>query len=156
MLNADGWVLVIWVNDWEIQDLNKLNNTQLNDYKQVVHEFILPPALIQIEEVVIEWKLIFLYHIDSDKERIFKRKDNEKVFFRNWDETIELDREWVRMLEYDKSIRKFEEENRRDFNEEDFRWGVIEYYKKKINYEWDVRDLLVNRNLAIKEYWNYI
>jgi ATP-dependent DNA helicase RecG len=57
MLNADGWVLVIWVNDWNIQDLNELDNIVLNDYKQVVHEFILPPALIQIEEVIISESL---------------------------------------------------------------------------------------------------
>jgi len=156
MLNADGWVLVIWINNWTIQDLNKLGNVKLNDYKQVVHDFIIPPTLVKIEEIKIDWKLILIYHINSDKERIFCRKKSEKVFFRNWDETIELDREWVRMLEYDKSIRKFEEENRTDFLEEDFRGGVIEYYKNKINYEWEVKDLLVNRNLAIKKDWNYI
>jgi len=156
MLNADGWVLVIWVNDWEIQDLNKLNNIQLNDYIQVVLEFILPPALVEVEKVDIEWKLIIIYHIKSDKERIFCRKDNEKVFLRNWDETIELNRDWVRKLEYDKTIRKFEEEKREDFLEEDFNIEIIENYKNKINFSWSHKDLLVNRNLATKENWNYI
>jgi hypothetical protein len=55
------------------------------------------------------------------------------------------------MLEYDKTIRKFEEEDRIDFLEEDLRWSLIEYYRNKINYDGDARDLLVNRNLATKK-----
>lgn len=156
MLNADGGVLILWINGGEIQDLSTLNNTKLNDYRQVVNDFIIPPTLIEIEEVKIEDKLIFIYHINSDKERIFCRKDNEKVFLRNGDETIELNRDWVRKLEYDKSIRRFEEEKREDFDEEDFNMDIVNFYKEKINYEWDFRDLFVYRNIAVKEDWNYI
>lgn len=156
MLNAEWWVLVLWVNNWVIEDLNNLWNIKLNDYKQVIHDMVVPPCFIQIEEVNIDWKLIFFYHVESDKERVFARKDNEKVFFRNWDETKELDRDWVRKLEYDKSIRKFEDEKREDFEEVDFRKSVLDFYKKKINFEWDYNDLLVYRNLAVKEQWKYI
>ena len=156
MLNADGWILILGVNSWEIQDLNKLNNIKLNDYKQVVFDYIQPPALVKIEEILIDNKLILIYHIEPDRERIFCRKDNEKVFFRNWDETIELDREWVKVLEYNKTIRNFEEERREDFEEIYFRKSVLEYYKNKINFKWNYNDLLVYRNLAIKKDWNYI
>lgn len=156
MLNADGGILVLWVNDWVIQDLKKLDNTKFNDYKQVIFDYIQPPALVQIEEVIIDNKLILIYHIEADRERIFCRKDNEKVFFRNWDETIELDREWVKTLEYNKTIRQFEEEKRDDFEEIYFRKSVLEFYQKKINFEWSLNDLLVYRNLAIKKDSNYI
>lgn len=156
MLNADWWILILWVNNWKIQDLNTLNNVQLNDYKQIIFDYIKPPTLVKIEEVIIDKKLILIYHIESDKERIFCRKDNEKVFFRNWDETIELDREWVKLLEYNKTIRKFEDETREDFEEIYFRQSVLKYYKNKINFEWSYNDLLVYRNLAIKREWNYI
>ena len=156
MLNADGWTLIIWVNNWEIQDLNKLDNITLNNYKQVVLDNINPPTLVKIEEIIIDWKLILIYHIESDRERVFCRKDNEKVFFRNWDETIELDREWVRLLEYNKTIRKFEDETREDFEEIYFRESVLEYYKNKINFNWSYNDLLVYRNLAIEKDGKYI
>jgi len=156
MLNAEWWVLVLWINKGVIEDLNNLWNTKLNDYKQVIHDMVTPPCFIQIEEITIDWKLILFYHVESDKERVFARKDNEKVFFRNWDETKELDRDWVRKLEYDKSIRKFEDEKREDFEEVDFRKSVLDFYKKKINFEWDYNDLMVYRNLAVKEKWKYI
>lgn len=156
MLNADWGTFILWINEWKIQDLNKLNNTELNDYKQVVFDFILPPAFIEIEEVIIDWKLILIYHIDSNRERIFSRKDNEEVYFRNWDETIKLDREWVKFLEYNKFIRNFEDEKREDFDEKSFRKSVLDFYKNKINFQWNYNDLLVYRNLAIKKDWNYI
>lgn len=155
MLNADGGILVLWINSWEIQDIKFLSNTKFNDYLQVVHQFIKPPAIVKIEEIYINWKCILVYHIPSEKERIFSRDDNEEVYFRNWDETIKLDREWVKVLEYNKSIRKFEEEKREDFDKEDFRESVLKYYKKKINFEWTYDDLLVYRNLAVKKDWKY-
>ena len=156
MLNAEWWVLVLWLNNWVFEDLQILDNTKLNDYKQIVLDMITPPCFVEIEEVYVEWKLILLYHVESDKERVFCRKDNEKVFFRNWDETRELDRDRVRKLEYDKSIRRFEDEKREDFEERDFRTKVLEFYKNKINFEWTYNDLLVYRNLALKEWWKYI
>ncbi len=156
MLNADGGILVLWINSGEIQDLKLLSNTKFNDYLQVVHQFITPPAIVKLEEIYIDWKCILVYHIPSEKERIFCRKDNEEVWFRNWDETIKLDREAVKVLEYNKSIRKFEEEKRDDFDKEDLRESVLEYYKKKINFNWSYDDLLVYRNLAIKKDWKYI
>lgn len=156
MLNADWWTFVLWVRDWEIEDLNKLDNIKLNDYKQVVLDYISPACNIEIEDFFVDGKLILIYHIDPDRERVFFRKDNEEVFLRNWDENRKLDRNWVRKLEYDKSIRKFEEEKRWDFIESDFRKSIIEYYKTKINYQKDYNELLVNRNLAVKDNGNYI
>ncbi|MDQ7009483.1 MAG: ATP-binding protein [Candidatus Gracilibacteria bacterium] len=156
MLNADGGTFVLGINSGKIQDLNKLNNTELNDYKQVVFDFISPPALIQIEEVTIDGKLILIYNIEADRERTFFRKDNEEVYFRNGDETIKLDREGVKFLEYNKFIRNFEEEKRKDFEEIDFRKSVLDFYKNKINFKGDYNDLLVYRNLAIKKDGNYI
>ncbi|NVP17242.1 putative DNA binding domain-containing protein [Candidatus Gracilibacteria bacterium] len=156
MLNAEGGVLVLGINNGVVEDLNSLGNVKLNDYKQIVHDMVTPPCFIQIEEVHIDGKLILFYHVESDKERVFARKDNEKVFFRNGDETKELDRDWVRKLEYDKSIRKFEDEKREDFEEVDFRKSVLDFYKKKINFEGDYNDLLVYRNLAVKEKGKYI
>lgn len=155
MLNADGWVIVLWINNWKIQDLSNLSNTKLNDYKQVVKDMIIPPANVEIEEIKIKGKLILFYHINPDKEKVFCRKDNEKVYLRIWDETQELNRDWIRKLEYDKSIRRFEDEIIDEFEETDFKLTIINHYKDKMNYNWDYRDLLVNRFLAVKKKWIY-
>lgn len=156
MLNAEWWVVVLGISNGVLEDLNKIESVRLNDYRQVIQDMIVPPSFVRLEEVEIDDALIFIYHINSDKERVFCRKDNEKVFLRNGDETKELDREWIRKLEYDKSIRRFEEERREDFDEADFRASVLEFYKKKINFEWDYKDLLVYRNLATKEDAKYL
>ncbi|EKD44198.1 MAG: hypothetical protein ACD_71C00215G0005 [uncultured bacterium (gcode 4)] len=156
MLNAEGWVIVLWVSNGEIENLKTLENEKYHNYIQVVQDMILPPVFIQIEEVIIDEKIIIIYHINPDKERVFYRKDTQKVFLRNGDETRELDRDWARKLEYDKSIRRFEEEKRNDFDENDFRESVLNFYKKKINFDGDYRDLLVNRNLATRENGEYI
>ena len=82
MLNADGGVLAFGVsNEGEIQDLNTLGE-KLSDYRNLFVEFIVPHGNIKLEEVEIDGKLIFLYHVDQDIERIFKRKDNEQIFLR--------------------------------------------------------------------------
>lgn len=81
MLNADGGVLALGVsNEGEIQDLNTLGE-KLSDYRNLFVEFIVPHGNIKLEEVEIDGKLIFLYHVDQDIERIFKRKDNEQIFY---------------------------------------------------------------------------
>lgn len=150
MLNADGGVLAFGVaNDGTLQDLNDLDE-KLSDYRNLYIDFIEPHGNIKLEEVIIDGKLIFLYHVDQDIERIFKRKDNEQIFLRVDDKNRLLDRDAVRKLEYDKQIRKFEDEIELDFDFEDLDVKLLNRYKEKLNYAGDVLDLLVKRHLAIK------
>lgn len=80
MLNADGGVLAFGVaNDGSIQNLIDLKE-KFSDYRNLYVDFIEPHGNIKLEEV--EDKLIFLFHVDQDIERIFKRKDNEQIFLR--------------------------------------------------------------------------
>jgi len=151
MLNADGGVLAFGIsNEGEIQDLNPLDK-KLSDYRNLFVDFVEPHGNIKLEEVKIEGKLIFLYHVDQDIERIFKRKDNEQIFLRVDDRNKQLDRDAVRNLEYDKQIRKFEDEIEPEFNFNDLDLKLLNGYKQKLNYEGDVLDLLVKRHLAIKK-----
>ena len=109
MLNADGGVLVFGISDkGEIQDLKTLDN--LDAYRKLVFDFVDPPCTIELEEIEIDGNLVFLFHVEQELERVFQRKDNQKVYLRVSDENRELDRERVRKLEYDKMIRRFEEE----------------------------------------------
>jgi ATP-dependent DNA helicase RecG len=155
MLNADGGVLAFGVaNDGEIQDLNSLGD-KLNAYRTLVFDFIHPACNVELEEVEIEGKLLFLYHVEQDLERIFSIKDNENVYLRVLDTNRLLDRERIKKLEYDKGIRRFEEEIVKDFDVEDLDHVLLSNYKLKLNYQGDVLDLLVKRHLAIKKEGNY-
>lgn len=152
MLNADGGILAFGVsNDGIIQDLNILEE-RLSDYRNLYVDFIEPHGNIKLEEVMIEDKLVFLYHVDQDIERIFKRKDNEQIYLRVDDKNRLLDRDAVRRLEYDKQIRRFEDEIESEFDFEDLDKKLLNRYKEKLNYAGDALDLLVKRHLAfVKE-----
>lgn len=151
MLNADGGILVFGVSDsGEIQDLKTIGD-KLNEYRKLVFDFINPPCNIVIEEIEIDGNLIFVFHVDQEIERIFHRNDNEAFFLRVHDDNRKLDREHIKKLEYDKSIRRFEEELVLDFDEDDFDWELLQEYKEKLNYQGDVLDLLVKRHLGNKK-----
>ena len=151
MLNADGGTLAFGVSDsGEIQDLKSLG-AKLSDYRNLYLDFIEPQGNIKLEEITIDEKLIFLYHVEQDIERIFKRKDNEQIFLRIDDKNVLLDRDAVRKLEYDKQIRKFEDETEPDFDFNDLDMLLLSRYKEKLNYSGDILDLLVKRHLAIKK-----
>ena len=100
MLNADGGVLALGVSDaGEIQDLAKeLSEDDLNKYRSLCFDFIHPACNIELEEVYVNGKLIFLYHVELDHERLFKRKDNEQVFLRVLDTNRKLDLDGIKKL----------------------------------------------------------
>lgn len=151
MLNADGGTLVFGVSDnGEIQDLKSLGD-KLDDYRKLAFDFIHPSCNIQLEKVDIDGKLVFLYHVEQELERIFSRKDNENVFLRVHDDNRKLDPDKIKKLEYDKSIRRFEEEIVKDFDQEDLDIDLLEEYKEKLNYKGALLDLPVKRYLATKK-----
>ena len=148
MLNADGGVLAFGVTDnGVIQDLKIIGN-DLNKYRSLVFDYIHPACTIELEEVEIDNKLIFLYHVEQDVERIFCRRDNENVFLRMLDTNRELNRDQIKKLEYDKGIRRFEEEIANDLDILDLDQQLLNEYKTKLNYKGEALDLLVKRHLA--------
>lgn len=150
MLNADGGVLVFGVSDdGEIQDLKSLSN--LDAYRKLVFDFIDPPCTIDLEEIEIDGNLIFLFHVEQELERVFYRKDNQKVYLRVSDDNRELDRERVRKLEYDKMIRRFEEEIVSHFDENDLDEKLLATYQEKLHYKGNTFDLLNKRHLVNKK-----
>ena len=148
MLNADGGILVFGVSDnGEFQDTRKLDN--LNSYRNLVFDYITPSCNIKIEEILIDNCLILIYHVEQDLERVFCRKDNDKMFLRVADTNRELNREQIKKLEYDKNIRLFEEELVKDFDVADLDLELLERYKQKLNYSGEKLDILSKRNLTI-------
>ncbi len=155
MLNADGGVLVFGVSDnGEIQDLSM--SDKLETYRNIKHDFITPTAHIELEEIYVGERLIFLYHVEQDLEQIYARTDNEQVFLRVSDSNRKLNREAVKRLEYDKSIRQFEDELVDDVDLADLDNVLLESYKEKLNYRGSSLDLLVKRHLASKKNTRYL
>lgn len=151
MLNAGGGVLVFGIADnGDITDLSTLDEVMLNRYRLVCNDLVRPPANIQLEEVILPTReLIFIYHVSLDAERMFCRNDNEDVYLRIADQNKgPLSREQVRVLEYDKEIRKYEEEARPDFNFDDLDREVLQWYREHLKYEGSDEELLVARKLA--------
>lgn len=156
MLNADGGVLAFGVSDkGEIQDLNTIAD-KLDDYRKLVFDFIIPPCNIVLEEVFIDGKLIFLFHVEQDVERIYCHKDNEKFFLRIADSNRELNQEQIKKLEYDKNIRRFEDEVVPDFDTDDLDQELLAAYKAKVNFSGQIYDLLYKRNLLAKKGDTYL
>jgi ATP-dependent DNA helicase RecG len=150
--NANGWIIVVWVHNQSLQDCKLLTNTKYNDLLQACYDYISPTVLCKIEEVIVQDKTILLYHIESNYEKMFQRKDaSQKVYLRVWDETKELNWKEVEHLQYDRDLRKFEDQICNEFDEKDLRMTLIDHYKAKLNYHWDFRDLFVSRNLAKKD-----
>lgn len=148
MLNADGGILAFGVsNSGEIQDLASLG-ADLEKYRTLTFDFIHPSCSVQLEELIIDGKLIFLYHVEQDIEQVYCRKDNEKIYLRVQDSNRELNRDQVSKLEYDKGKRQYEEEIIHDFDFEDLDLSLLEEYRQKLNYHGSVMDLLVKRHLA--------
>lgn len=151
MLNAGGGTLVCGIaDDGSIEDLNMLAPRELEAVRKLVHDFIKPPANIDIEEIFLpDGQLIFLFHVEPDYERLFCRKDNEDVYLRVADSNRgPLNRDEVKKLEYNKAVRSYEEEPREDFDPVDFDAAVCEAYRKAMHYEGSFEELAVKRNLA--------
>ncbi len=151
MLNADGGVLAFGVSDsGVIQDLKEIED-QLDKYRSLVFDFIHPSCNIRLEEIDVDGKLVFLYHVEQEIERTFSRKDNENVFLRVNDANRILGRDAVKKLEYDKQIRRFEEEIQSEFDLGDLDESLLAQYKEKLNYEGSELELLTKRYLAVKK-----
>lgn len=151
MLNADGGILAFGVNDnGTIQDLKTFEG-DLDKYRTLIFDFIQPSPNITFEEITVNDCLVFLYHVEQELERVFFRRDNENVYLRINDTNRLLNREQVKSLEYDKQIRKFEEESQADFDFEDIDEPLLESYRQKINYKGSLKELLVKKYLATKK-----
>jgi len=156
MLNADGGLLALGVsNIGEIQDISGWEEVQLSKYRTLIIDFIEPFGRVELEEIRIDEKLLFLYHVEQDIERIYKRKDNEQIFLRVDDTNRLLDRDAVRSLEYNKQIRKFEDEIVPDFDFEDLDLPILNRYKEVLNYNGDILELLTKRHLAVRKNGEY-
>lgn len=153
MLNADGGIIVLGISDdGAIQDLNELDPALLVKYEKVCQEYITPPARIQLEKLICDnGELIFLYHVAQDYENLYERSDSHDVYKRVGDSNFgPLNNDQIEQLRHDKNLRKYEEQERTDFEWPDLDIELLQRYKTKIQYKGSLEDLLVKRNLALR------
>ncbi len=156
MLNADGGIIVLGISDeGAIQDLNEMDTELLRRYEKVCHEFIMPPAHVEIEKVTFpDGELVFLYHVFPTYENMYSRNDKgvEKVYKRIVDSNSgPLSNDEIEKLRHDKFLRKYEEQICIDFSETDLDASMLERYKSHLKYDGDASELLEKRGLVKME-----
>lgn len=161
MLNADGGIIALGIgDDGKLQDLNKLDPTLLARYEKICHDFIKPPANVELEKVSgPNGELIYLYHVAQDYENIYARSDRgqESVYKRISDSNYgPLSNDEIDKLRHDKSLRSFEEVAREDFDPADLNVETFEKYRSLIDYQGTYEELALKRNLAITKHGNIV
>lgn len=152
MLNSDGGVLAYGVTDeGEIQTVENLSEKDLEKYRTLYQRLIEPAPPIRLEEVKIDSKTIFLYHVREDNENIYRRKDSNNVYKRVGNSNYgPLNLEEIDNLKYDKNLRHYEDQPCIDFDPLDLDIELIKNYKDKINFDGTDEDVLLYRNLVKK------
>lgn len=151
MLNADGGVLAVGIEDDGTFNSTKEFKADANGYRKLCQEMIQPTPHVQIEEVAINGNIVYLYHILENNENVFSRKDTNDVFKRIGDSNCgPLDINEIDNLRYDKNLRSYEDQIVEDFDVEDFDYQLIDEYKNNLKFEGSYDELLINRNLAKK------
>lgn len=154
MLNSDGGIIALGIaDDGVIEDLNECDDTLLLQYEKVCHDLISPPANVKLEKVTMpDGELVFLYHVGSDYENMYSRKDNDDVYVRIGDSSKgPLRNDQIDKLRYDKNLRKYEDQICEGFDPDDIDKSVLESYKEYLSYDGTGEELLIKRNLATKK-----
>ena len=164
MLNAGGGVLIYGIaDDGAVESLAETDllpnqSIDLDLYRKLVHDFINPPANIEIEEVYLsDGSLICIYHVEPTFEGLYERKDNEEVYLRVADSNKgPLRRDEVTKLEYNRGIRKYEDEIVPDFDEGELDEELCAAYVKQMNFDGSFQELACKRSLLKKDVDGYL
>lgn len=149
MLNADGGVLAVGIEDNGIIDEGKTFISDIDGYRKLCKEMIQPTPNIKFEGIKINNNTIYLYHVSENNENVFSRKGSNEVYKRIGDSNYgPLNISEIDNLRYDKNLRCFEDQIVEDFDTEDFDLQLINEYKNSLKYEGTQEELLINRNLA--------
>ncbi len=93
--------------------------------------------------------LILVLDIAASTDRVIARKKDNEVFLRQRDNSIKLDREQVRALEYDKNQRNFEEEVCTRSSLDDVDHEVLARYKASLDTDVGDEQLLRSRGFLV-------
>ena len=126
MLNADGGVLAVGIEDNGIIDEGKTFISDIDGYRKLCKEMIQPTPNIKFEDIKINNNTIYLYHVSENNENVFSRKGSNEVYKRIGDSNYgPLNISEIDNLRYDKNLRCFEDQIVEDFDTEDFDLQLI-------------------------------
>lgn len=137
--NADGGTIVIGVDDKtrDFEGVNRIGPDQINDLISAPKDMCVPMPQYREEFLPIingEGKKdqLLLLHIEASHEQII-RTVNGSTYLRVADRTKELRGDDLRILEYNRNIRHFEDELNSDATIEDLDIELLEQYRTILN-----------------------
>ncbi len=138
--NADGGTIVVGAaDDKSFEGIKDISSERLNQLINAPKDYCKPSPKFSYEFLPIinkkgEVDNLLLLHIEAETDRIIQTQ-NESVFLRIGDRTKELKGEDLRMLEYGKNQRRYEDECDEEAIIEDLDQELIQEYKAHINAE---------------------
>ncbi|MBR2587567.1 putative DNA binding domain-containing protein [Candidatus Saccharibacteria bacterium] len=153
MLNSDGGILAYGISDdGEIQDVDSLSDSERDKYRTLHQRLIRPAPPIKLEEIIIDGKRIFIFHVREDNEYIYSRADSNQVYRRAGSSNYgPLTIEEIDNLRYDKNLRHYEDQTCEGFNPDDFDRVLLQEYKNNISFDGTDDEVLLYRNLAKRD-----
>lgn len=149
--NANGGILLIGIED--DGTVTGFDYDQANDierFESVPYVSCTGNIKVKYEERKIKLgnteKTVLIFYIDSSEDSVVKTK-NGNVFLRVGDTSKKLDHDQVRQLEYDKGERSFEDIIVRESSIDDIDFDLVEQYKKMLNTDLSVNEVLSARGL---------
>ena len=137
--NAEGGTIVIGVNDKTraFEGVNRIGSDQINDLISAPKDMCVPMPQYSEEFLPIinsegEKDRLLLLHIEASHEQIV-RTNNGSTFLRVADRTKELRGDDLRILEYNRNVRHFEDELNSDATFEDLDVELLEEYRTILN-----------------------
>lgn len=153
--NAVGGKLVIGIeDDGTITGFKRSGAREIEDFKRAAIMDCLPSPVITSREIPVinangDEDSILVLDIAASTDRVIARKKDNEVFLRQQDNSVRLDREQVRALEYDKNQRNFEDEVCVRSSLDDVDCEVLARYKASLDTDVSDEQLLRSRGFLV-------
>lgn len=136
--NAEGGTIVIGISDKtrRIEGINQFGSEKINSFISAAKDYCQPMPVSEEEYLDVmnnagEWDRILLLHIHTSENQIVKT-NNGSVYLRMGDRTKEIKGEDYRSLEYNKSLRNFEDEINPNASLDDMDHDLLRKYRELI------------------------
>lgn len=153
--NASGGKLVIGIeDDGEITGFRRRGAHDIEDFLQAPITCCDPVPAVRAEEINVtnssgESDRILVLDVQASTDRVIARKRDGEVFLRQKDESVRLDREQVRALEYDKNQRRFEDELADRSGIDDIDREVMNRYREELGTDAPYEQILRSRGMLV-------
>lgn len=153
--NASGGKLVIGIeDDGEVTGFDYEGAQNVEDYEQIHLTSCTPGPSVHVERIPVVTSsgsddFILVIEVEPSPDRVICRRNDKKVFLRQGDKSVELDREQVIRLEYDKNQRHFEDEIADRSSIEDVDPEVLARYKADIGTDLPDEQVLRSRGFLV-------